>query len=412
MLDVAIVGAGPSGTAAATILAEKGFKVAVFEKEKLPRHKDCGGGVAIRCLDALKKLDVKVEEVSLQEYKGFILSYKDLMARCDLGMIIGWGVYREDFDYLITKRAIESGATVFEKRRVVGAKEKGGTVRVITKSGVKNAKLLFGADGINSIVRRSLDVVYKKEKLGLCLLSEVKTSREKINEYDDMINLDFSYLREGFTWAFPKKRGKTINVGVGGYLQTIQKSNLSMRELLVRFVRERGIADNVKNIHGALIPFGGTVDCFGKGNIILLGDAAGLVSPMSGEGIPYALDSGIIAADCATKFFEQQIPLEESYTQDIAHLTREINDYALTLQKRIYGTDTHRRLVVQMCVDHDKLFNTIGKIFLHTIPYEEGMKRLSLIRLLPLLISTWYRRSIWSPVSITPPKPMVEWVRM
>lgn len=80
-----------------------------------------------------------------------------------------------------------------------------------------------------------------------------------------------------------------------------------------------------------MLPFGGTVDLFGKGNIILLGDAAGLASPLTGEGIPYALGSGIIAADCATKFFEEQLPLVESYTKAIKPLSREINDYALTL---------------------------------------------------------------------------------
>jgi len=73
MIDVAIVGAGPAGWSAADILAKKDFKVTIFEKEKLPRYKSCGVGVAIRCLRSLYQLEAKIKDFSLQEDKGFTL---------------------------------------------------------------------------------------------------------------------------------------------------------------------------------------------------------------------------------------------------------------------------------------------------------------------------------------------------
>jgi len=81
MYDVIVVGAGPAGCAAANILSKKGFKVIVFEKTKLPRDKPCGGGIAIRCKKSLELLDIDINEVSLQEYKGFNLSFYDQIAK-------------------------------------------------------------------------------------------------------------------------------------------------------------------------------------------------------------------------------------------------------------------------------------------------------------------------------------------
>ena len=214
----------------------------------------------------------------------------------------------------------------------------------------------------------------------------MKTTKEKIEEYQDKVNLDLSYLNKGYLWAFPKKFGNTINVGVGCYLTTSQKPDMDIKKILKQFVKDRGISDNVENIHGALLPFGGTVDCFGKNNIILLGDAAGLVSPMSGEGISYALDSGIFAAESAIDFLKNQTPLVETYTKAIYPLSHEINEYAIKLQKRLFGSNFKRKLMVKMFASNSDLIDKVGKIFMHIIPYKTGVKELSLFRLIPTIL--------------------------
>ena len=77
MYDAVIVGAGPAGCSAANILAKEGLKVIILEKEKLPRYKCCAGGVSLKCLNSLFLLHADINEVALQEYKGFALRYED-----------------------------------------------------------------------------------------------------------------------------------------------------------------------------------------------------------------------------------------------------------------------------------------------------------------------------------------------
>lgn len=381
MYDVAIVGAGPAGSSAANILADKGFKVIILEKEVLPRYKCCAGGISLCCLSSLYKLDIDINEVALQEYKGFALKYREVVAEANLGRTIGWGVYRDEFDNLLAKSAIYNGSRITQEK-VLGFKEENGYIKVKTENGTRDTKLLFGADGLRSIIRKQLNIEYDKNKIGFCLDSEVKATTDVIEEFHDLLFLDFSYLERGFAWIFPKKQGNTINIGLGGYLNSIQSKNVNLKDLLYNFVRSQHTIDDIGSIKGALLPFGGTVNCFGKGNIILLGDAAGLSSPLDGEGISYALESGIIGAECAIKHFEEQIPLAELYNEAIEPLKKEINDYALTLQNKLYGSDFHRKHFVQKCASNDKLMETISKIFTHIISYEEGVKMLSPLNIL------------------------------
>ena len=81
-------------------------------------------------------------------------------------------------------------------------------------------------------------------------------------------------------------------------------------------------------------------------------------------------------------YYEDQVPIVESYTKDITPISTEINKYAMVLQNKLFGSDSHRRRVVKMCSQNDYLIDTISKIFMHIITYEEGLKRLSTINLL------------------------------
>jgi geranylgeranyl reductase family protein len=385
MYDVAIVGAGPAGSAAANILASNGFKTIVLEKETLPRFKCCAGGVSLRCNDSLSKLKIDIDEVAVHRYKGFALGFDEIIAKSNLKRTIGWGVYREDFDNLIAKSAIYNGARI-TKERVLGFKKENGKIKILTDKITRESRLLFGADGIRSVIRKNLGILYNKEKMGICLMSEFKTDSDFIESFEDLVHIDFSYLTRGYAWAFPKKEGNTINMGIGGYIDYIKNLDISLKNLFFKLLKKYNVNYNNEKITGALLPFGGTLDCFGIDNIILLGDAAGLVSPMDGEGIPYALESGIIASDCAKRYFENNDNLADTYRKEIEPITIELNNHALALQNKIYGSKGHRRNVVKCAAQSDKIMETISRIFTHIIPYDEGVKRLSTIRLIPGII--------------------------
>ena len=385
--DVIIVGAGPAGNASAKLLAEKGFNIAIIEKEKLPRNKVCSGMISKRCISSLKKLDVDIDEVSLQSYKGFVLRFKDFSVNYHWNKDYIWGVNRKDFDYHLTNKSIDSGAILINEK-ATGFKEENNIIKVHTKKGVIKARVLLAADGINSTVRNCMEIKYDKRKIGVGVAAEIKTTDKKIQQLDSMITVDFSYLKEGVSYIMPKIKGGTIHISMGTYADSIKNAGISLKELLRKFGTERNIFENLNDIHGAVIPLGGTVDSFGNRNVILLGDAAGLVSCFSGEGIPYALESGIIAADCTVNFFEKKEPLADSYHNSIQHLAKEINDYSLTLQKRLFGSDRHRERVVKTCGKNEDLLNILSDIFTQEITYKEGVKKLSPMRLLPSMIKT------------------------
>lgn len=411
MLDISIVGAGPAGSSAAKILAEHGFKVAIFEKEKLPRHKHCGGGVSIYCSKYLKQLDVDIKQASLQDYTGFSLSYGDLSARCDLKTTIGYGVYREDFDFLITEAAKKAGSIVYNEKVISFKKEKN-YYNILTKKGSYKTKYILGADGISSTIRKCLDIPYDKEKLAISIEAEVKATQKKIEEYENMVNLDLKYFDQGYAWDFPKIGKKTINFGVGTFLTASKNMEVPLKEVFFRFLKDKGFKNNVKDIHGALLPFRGTVEYFGKENVILIGDAAGLVSPLSGEGVPYALESGITAANCIKDYFNEDYFVLQNYEERLSHLKTELNHHAIILQNKLYGNDSHRKLIVRVCKENPRLIEDIGKIFMHMISYKTGVSKFSTINLIPKIINTIYKESFLSPIDEYHPKAISSWVRM
>jgi geranylgeranyl reductase family protein len=376
MYDAIIVGAGPAGCAAASILSKEGYKVIILEKEKIPRYKCCAGGISLRCLNSLFLLHTDINEVSLQEYKGFALRYGNKIAEANLGRTIGWGVYRDDFDEYLAKSAIYNGARIANEK-MLGFKEENGLIKVVSENTKRETKVLLAADGIRSIIRKKLGITYDKSKIGFCLDAEVKASQEKIDEFNDLLHLDFSYLNKGYAWIFPKNEAKTINIGIGGYLNSIQNLKTPIKDIFLNFQKSQNIKCNPKEITGALLPFGGTVECFGKDNVLLLGDAAGLGSPLDGEGIPYALESGIVAADSVIQHFDTNENLTEMYTDRIQPMKSEINEYAFALQQKIFGSNSHRKRIVEWCATNEYLIETLSKIFTHIISYEEGVKKLT-----------------------------------
>jgi len=323
MVDVVIIGSGPAGSIAAKKICDEGHSVTLYEKERIPRHKHCAGYVSPKSVKMLDMADIDCSEVINQSITGYKIKcmheYFDL--RPEKSDIISGNVYREEFDTYLTDCARQSGANVVDSSRVTSIeKTDDGTYSVVTPNGSEKCDIVIGADGVNSFTRRHLGIEYDKKKIGVSLETEISVDQEVFDYYDNMNFYDMGSFNCGYSWVFPKIKGGTVNVGVCVWAVEAKKMKSTLVDLLHSFLDSLDwYKDQEINPNGHLIPFMGTVKKLGEGNIILIGDAAGFVG-VGGEGIPYALESGLHAAESVKQYYNgggQLLELYEDLSKDL-----------------------------------------------------------------------------------------------
>ena len=392
MIDVIVVGAGPAGSIAARFLAKYGYRVLVIEKEKMPRHKHCAGVISNQAYDLLLEQGIDCSIAIEQEYYGGIISFRDLEVHIFAGEKICASAYREKFDHLLALKAEESAAEIVNDV-VTGVKFGKENIEVLTKKGgSRKAQIVLGADGVHSIVRNSIGIPLEKEKLALALEAELKVPSEKIDQlYGDYQHIDLGYVDTGYLWAFPKRKGGTINVGIGYPLTEYNNLSEPPQKILKRFIAARKITDKVDiKFHSAIMPFRGTCSIVGKDRVLLLGDAAGFVDPIMGDGIAYALESGILAGKAVDMFLTERGDLVFEYTRAVKHIMNEINDYGMKMYNIMHGDRNRRLNMIRMCAVDAKIATIVFKMFAKKIKYEQALKELSSKKLIVPLIQSWY----------------------
>jgi len=343
MSEIIIVGAGPAGSVAAKKLSDLGFNVSLYEKERLPRHKHCGGLITNRSIRSLNSIGIDCSNVLSQRIFGWRFQFgndvMDLEFETSNDNIIG-NVYREDFDYFITKSAIESGAKVIDATKVIDIKipeNKKDNYFILTQKGKEECEIILGSDGMKSIVRRSLAIPYPRNKWAIAIEAEIPVNKKSIESFDEKNYISINYVQEGIVWAFPKMRGKTINAGLAVSLEEVRRKGKSLFDIWKKFLRDQKWYEN-QNVphHVGVIPIKGTVEKLGFEKILLLGDAAGLVDPLRGEGISYAIESGIKAAEAVKLHLEGKSLLLPTYNNLMKDDLAEINIYGMKLHNEFY----------------------------------------------------------------------------
>ncbi len=297
--DIIVIGAGPAGSAAAAWAVRHGASVALIDKAVFPRSKLCGGLFTERSRSYYN--EIFGEDIVYDNYltQNAISFWHDKAEVATLHGIPPLHLtMRIDLDAKMHALALHHGAQDFSGQSISEIHADGVTL----SSGQRLfAQVIIGADGVNSGVARHLfGQAYDKATIGFGL--EVEVPFDEDNQPLTPLRIDFSAVRWGYGWSFPKHRSTTV--GVGGMLAP----NPDMKSHLGSYMDSLGVDDQQPRVKGHFLPFGDFKTHPGRANILLSGDAAGLVDPITGEGIAFAMKSGQLAAQSAMDAIAKSTP--------------------------------------------------------------------------------------------------------
>ena len=291
--DVAVIGGGPAGLAAASASAAAGARTVVLERAEHPRYKTCGGGllgVSQAAVAGQIELPVRDEITSAT----FTLRGGQEFARSNPEPLLAM-VMREEFDAALLGRAEGNGAVVRQRVQVRAIEQADGraTARLADGSAV-TATVLIGADGSSGVSARHVGAEFGQVDLGLEL--EIAVPPAIGRPWAGRLLLDWGEIPGSYGWVFPK--GDRLTVGVIAARGQGDATKAYLREFVARLglggypaVRDSGHLTRCRTEGSPLR----------RGHVIVAGDAAGLLEPWTREGISFALRSGALAGEYAAK---------------------------------------------------------------------------------------------------------------
>jgi geranylgeranyl reductase family protein len=311
--DVVVVGAGPAGSSTAYHLATRDVRVLLVDRCTFPRDKVCGDGIAPRAVRNLYRMGLKDRlDGRFNKFHGFIFAgagksvVKNPIPTTPRYPDHGYIIRRIDLDKILLDHARESGAEVWEGCRVIAPLVENGRVTGVkaVRDGAElsvTASVVVGADGAHSTLGRAMGLlVNDPHYLGI----SVRQYFEGVRDIGDYLEVyPEAAISPGSGWVFPVT-DTVANVGVGAMLYHINRDRINLHRFMETFVRETPHAAPklegarpISPVRGALLRVGlhgSRVECPG---LILVGDAASMTNPVSGEGITYAIETGLMAAE-------------------------------------------------------------------------------------------------------------------
>jgi geranylgeranyl reductase family protein len=328
--DVLVVGAGPSGLSAALSIILNGLKVLIVERK-------AEVGIPVKCGELLPNIK-EVENLlpAINTVKNMYMQFKkdktgemikDAIENAVVNKIKKIRLYspnnntfefnfdgivinREAFEKSLAIKAKNSGAILKTSTTVEAVSEENGhyKVSVIDNTGGKSfvkARFLIGADGFPSNLAKIMKMKHGYKKNDMVLCAQKRITNIKLMDPDVVeMYLSEKYARGGYAWIIPKSDEKA-NVGLGVRLSYIKA--IPILDCLETFLKSHKIASHyfikAKSMPAVLkiIPVGGLVSDIVVDRVLLVGDAAGLVIPINGSGIPTALASGYMAGKIVSK---------------------------------------------------------------------------------------------------------------
>lgn len=297
LYDAIVVGGGPSGATTAYFLGEAGWRVLVLEKDTLPRYKACGGGLSARMLTAV--FPFSFETVIETRVTSIRYAFGRQAVTLPVAGRAVSTVMRDQFDGYLLARAraeVRSGSAV---RRVAELSDR---VRVELADGsAVEGRWLIGADGANSVVAHALGL-RRRKVLAAALEAEVPARAEVRRRLGDTLHFLLGEIRFGYAWIFPK--AAHLSVGIAALRPPPGELQAGLAAVAARY----GLGLQNVPAHGHPIPIYTGREPIATTRALLVGDAAGLADPLSGEGIRLAIHSGRLAAQALLASQVDQYP--------------------------------------------------------------------------------------------------------
>jgi geranylgeranyl reductase family protein len=291
VVDVAIVGGGPAGSTCAAFCAAAGLRTVLIEREKFPREKVCGDCLNPACWPVLRRLKVAEQIRNLSHAKIDAVEFISIGGR---KVVVNFrhdgeaeiAVKRSLFDNVLLDRALELGAAVHESSVVAGIRKTAAhNWKIDIVHQTFTAHVLVGADGRNSTVARLCNLLPRPERERIALQAHIPLPRD----FGRRIVLQF--LPEGYSGQSPVNENE-LNLCLVGKPASISILR-RWAEHEFHLLPNQSWRTITPLTRGAISP--------AHDNLLLIGDAARVVEPFTGEGIYYALRSGELAANAVAK---------------------------------------------------------------------------------------------------------------
>ena len=342
--EVLVVGAGPAGSSAAAWSARAGKQVTIIDSATFPRDKPCGDGLTPRAIAELSSLGLaswltgRARNLGLRA-AGF---GQELLLPWPGGSLPNYGgaAPRMVLDATILGVATDAGATLLQNTSAHDVVIENGEIKsVIAKTAEGdiqiNASKVIIADGARSQLGRKLNRQWHRDTAyGVAARGYIDSERSDdpwISSHLELRNAENEIL-SGYGWIFPLGTGE-VNIGVGTLATSKRPADINLRALLSQYTDQQRadwkLSGDIKLPWSALLPMGGAVSGVAGRNYMFVGDAAGCVNPLNGEGIDYGLETGRLAA--------HMLDTEADFSKAWPAELRNHYGYAFSIARRLAG---------------------------------------------------------------------------
>ncbi len=375
--DVAVIGGGPAGASGAFYAAKSGLRVVLLEKQAYPRQKPCGGALSGRCVPLLGEharasINSKVDTLHL-----FSPSHQFLIQPTEDSFF----VRREEFDMAMARDAREAGAHVMDNCRVKNVtRMPTGEYKIETTGNPVFASYIIQATGFqkNAFNQPLLNrEAFEADYLAMTVVSETpidKAILTPLGYTGYSAGIFFGAVPNGYGWCFIKNG--FINIGIGASAHLLKSDGaIHYYHQFVAKLRELGQLPphlKLEKERAFPLPFKRTVHQTVFENILLAGDIAGFVSPVTGEGLYYAIKSGQLAATAIANHLQDHLPLanyQENWLRDFGN---DLNKYGRWIQKNLYKTKWRQELMITLGRRDAKMAELLYRVVFGKTSYKKG----------------------------------------